>query len=452
MPQITPLPTSPIDWIDEFVQSIKPYVMVRERDSLLILMPNQAYKINPTGILLLKETLEGRPIREVIASRNSEFANDIKVQQDISDFFTDIRAMVMGCLGEGHGRRAVDISPYERPFNTLPVLSEIALTYRCNLSCRFCYAGCKCKKQPECREMSTDEVKRILQIIKHDAQVPSVSWTGGEPTLRKDLVELTAYATQLGMRVNLITNGTNLNSELVEGLKQAGLRSAQVSLEGPSSAVHDQLTQVAGSFDRTLRGIELLKESGLHVHTNTTVNRINAPHLYELIRFVKSIGMKRLSMNMVIPCGSAPDGEVVISYTEMAELLAGIQQAAREAEIEFLWYSPTPYCLFNPVASQLGGKSCAACDGLLSVSPSGDVLPCSSLPKSVGNLLASPFDRVWEGRKAKYWRDKRYAHRICKKCAQFNICTGACPIYWDAMGYQELIAVAQKENTRGQVA
>ncbi|MHB1463165.1 MAG: radical SAM protein [Armatimonadota bacterium] len=443
---------SRIDWIDSFVDSIKPHVTVRERDSLLILLPNQAYKINKTGLLLLKETLDGRPIREVIARRSAKMADDDAKMKDISDFFSDIRAMVMGCLGEGHDRIAVDVVPYQRPFNTLPVLSEIALTYRCNLSCRFCYAGCQCKKQPDCAEMSTDEVKRVLQIIKQDAEVPSVSWTGGEPTLRKDLVELTAYATALGIRVNLITNGTNLTEELVTALKDAGLRSAQVSLEGPNAEVHDRLTQLPGSFDRTVRGIELLKQSGLHVHTNTTVNRMNAAHLTELIAFVKSIGMKRLSMNMVIPCGSAPDEEVTISYTEMAGLMAGIQQAARDEGIEFMWYSPTPYCLFNPVASQLGGKSCAACDGLLSVSPTGDVLPCSSLPKSVGNLLRTPFNRVWEGRRARYWRDKRYAHKICKACAQFDICTGACPIYWQAMGYQELTSLQKRGEKHEQIA
>lgn len=441
-----------IDWIDSFVLSIKPHVVVRERDSLLILLPNQAYKINRTGLRLLKETLAGRPIREVISSRNPQMADDEAVLKDISDFFSDIRAMVMGCLGEGHERRSVDVVPFQRPFNSLPVLSEIALTYRCNLSCRFCYAGCQCKKRPDCAEMSTQQIKRILQIIKQDAEVPSVSWTGGEPTLRTDLVELTAYATELGIRVNLITNGTNLTEELVSGLTAAGLRSAQVSLEGPNAEVHDRLTQLAGSFDRTIKGIELLKQSGLHVHTNTTVNRMNAPHLHELVAFVKGLGMKRLSMNMVIPCGSAPNEEVTISYTEMAGLMAGIQQTARDEGIEFMWYSPTPYCLFNPVASQLGGKSCAACDGLLSVSPTGDVLPCSSLPKSVGNLLKTPFNRVWEGRKARYWREKRYAHKICKDCSQFQICTGACPIYWQAMGYRELTDLQKRGEKHEQIA
>ena len=149
--------------------------------------------------------------------------------------------------------------------------------------------------------------------------------------------------------------------------------------------------------------------------------------------------MKRLSMNMVIPCGSAPDGDVTISYTDMPVLIDRVKRKARELEIEFLWYSPTPYCIYNPVASGLGGKSCAACDGLLSVAPNGDVLPCSSLPKSVGNLLKSGFEKVWNSRKARFWREKKFAHKVCRTCEHFDLCTGACPIYWDAMGFDELL-------------
>lgn len=427
-----------ITWVDDFVKNIVDFVYVRERDNLFILMPNQAYKLNRTGIVLLKRTLAGESIIDVLESKAEGLSKDEDATNDVHHFFCDIRALVLGCLGEGGGRRAVEEVPFERPHNSFPVLSEIALTYRCNLSCKFCYAGCKCTKKPESKEMTTEQVKRALDVIRNDAEVPSVSWTGGEPTLRNDLPELTAYATSIGMRVNLITNGTNITPELVAQLKEAGLRSAQVSLEGPTSEVHDALTQVSGSFERTLNGLKLIHDAGLHVHTNTTANKMNAEHLDGIVRLVKDLGMTRFSMNMVIPCGSAPDSDVMITYVEMAELIDSVKRTAKAEEIEFMWYSPTPYCIYNPVAQKLGNKGCAACDGLLSVAPNGDILPCSSLPKSVGNLLKNDFEKIWDGRKAKYWRSKRYAHKICTNCKDFHVCSGACPIYWDAMGYDEL--------------
>lgn len=436
-----------IAWIDDFVRGISEYVCVRERDSLLILLPNQAYKLNTTGVALLKRTLEGAPIARVLNEGPPGIAANEQAIEDVHSFFCDVRSLVMGCLGEGKGRRAVDHVPFSRPHNVLPVLSEIALTYRCNLSCRFCYAGCRCSRQPASGEMTTQQVAQVLGIIRRDAEVPSVSWTGGEPALRADLVELTQLATDIGLRVNLITNGTLITRELASALKGAGLRSAQVSIEGPDASVHDALTQAAGSFERTVAGIDALSEAGVHVHTNTTVNSANAPHLRGIVDFAARLGMKRLSMNMVIPCGSAPDGDVTITYTQTAGLIEEARKAARAAGIEFLWYSPTPYCIFNPIASRLGGKSCAACDGLLSVAPNGDVLPCSSLPRSVGNLLRAPFDRVWNSRKAVFWREKRYAGRICRQCELFDLCTGACPIYWKAMGRDEIKNARRRSRT-----
>jgi radical SAM protein with 4Fe4S-binding SPASM domain len=127
-----------------------------------------------------------------------------------------------------------------------------------------------------------------------------------------------------------------------------------------------------------------------------------------------------------------------VSYRDAGPLVRAARQAAREAGIEFLWYSPTPMCLFNPIAEGLGNKSCAACDGLLSVSPAGDVLPCSSYPEAVGNLLRQPFRDVWNSARAAFFRRKEYAPEECAGCEDFGPCAGACPLYWAAMGTAEL--------------
>jgi len=150
--------------------------------------------------------------------------------------------------------------------------------------------------------------------------------------------------------------------------------------------------------------------------------------------------LDRFSMNLVIPCGSAGPGadDLWVKYSEVGETVLEVKRAARRLGVQFLWYSPTPYCIFNPVAEGLGSKGCAACDGLLSVAPNGDVLPCSSLAEPVGNLLTQPFEEVWRGERARFYQEKGYAHEICRSCELFEICDGACPIYWKSVGYQEL--------------
>ena len=102
--------------------------------------------------------------------------------------------------------------------------------------------------------------------------------------------------------------------------------------------------------------------------------------------------------------------------------------------MRFVWYSPVPYCLFNPVAHGLGSQSCSAAEGLLSVAPDGQVLPCSSFEQGIGNLVQEDFDAIWNRRTARYWRDKEFLPPGCQDCDMVDICCGACPLYWDEQG------------------
>ena len=429
-------------WVDDYLAHVRPLFDVRRDDDLLIVLPNRAVKLNRSGQAILSFLKQGGSIDALLA----RLGTDRRRRRDLFYFLCDFRSLINGCLGEGRSRRAVRVIPHPEQFNRLPVLSEVAVTYRCNLRCRFCYAACGCRSSQDGpgREMTTGEVVRVLEIIRRDAKVPSVSFTGGEPLLRDDLEALTAAAVRIGLRVNLITNASLLSGTDRAGrLRAAGLSSAQVSLEGPTADVHDELTRVAGSFDRTLAGLDCLRRAGLHVHTNTTVNAANAEHLEDLVRLAAELGLARVSMNLVIPTGSAADLSLQVPYRDVGRIVRRARAEARRRGVELLWYSPTPMCLFNPIAEGLGNKSCAACDGLLSVSPTGDVLPCSSYREPVGNLLAEPFEQVWQSARALFFRRKQYAPPPCDGCEDFLACAGACPLYWAAMGIDELHAAGR---------
>jgi radical SAM protein with 4Fe4S-binding SPASM domain len=142
---------------------------------------------------------------------------------------------------------------------------------------------------------------------------------------------------------------------------------------------------------------------------------------------------------MLTPSGSAlDDGDLAVAYRDIGAVVLAVKRRAAELGMTFFWYSPTPYCLFNPVAEGLGNKSCAACDGLLSIDPRGNVLPCSSFDHGVGNLLTGDFAEVWNSAQAAFWRNKEYAPGQCEGCGTFQACAGACPLYWDARGTAEL--------------
>ena len=442
--ELSPDQAHPIDlrWVDELMASARPHLRVRAEDALLILVPNRPVKVNGTALRVLGAMVDERlGIAEVLAREG----DDPRKRRELHWFFADLAAWLQGTIGEGEGRRAVEREPFRADFCALPVLAEVALTYRCNLTCSFCYAGCGAAGLPagwsEARTMSDDEVCAVLEVIARDARCPSVSFTGGEPTVRPGLPRFVRHGKALGLKVNLISNGQRLDERLVGELAAAGLDSAQLSLEGPDEALHDRLVGRAGAYARLWSAVDRLRRAGVRVHTNTTVSRANLEQVEAIVDEAARRGLERLTMNLVIPCGSARDGgAVAVSYSEIGERVLAARRRAAARRVELIWYSPLPLCLFNTVAHGLGNRGCAAADGLLHVNPAGDVLPCSSFDhgESLGNLLRQPFAEVWQSRAARFFRDKRMMPASCAGCPEAAVCQGACVLYWREAGLAEL--------------
>jgi radical SAM protein with 4Fe4S-binding SPASM domain len=428
--------TVDVSWVDEFIANVKPYIFVREEDNLLIKRPNQAQKLNVTGTKILKSLLDGKSIHKLLA----EIGPEPQRLRDVANFLWAVRQQLEGKFCAQNP--AVEIQPFTMNFSQYPVLSEIAITYRCNLRCTFCYAGSGCTSNPihSDQEMSIAEIKQVLAKIFQQAKVPSVSFTGGEPTLLPELPELIRYAKDLGMRVNLITNGVNITQDSAKDYADHGLDSAQVSLEGVTAETHDAIVGRSGAYPKTVAAVKYLKAAGILTHTNTTINRANLSECAAFPRFIKTeFGNDKFSMNLMIPTGNgAVHDDLVVTYQEIGGYLENILEASKQQGVEFMWYSPVPMCMFNSIVYGLGNKGCSACDGLLSVGANGAVLPCASYDDSVGNLLQQNFTDIWQSAKARVYRDKALAHPRCRDCEHFAICNGACPLYWRQVGFGEL--------------
>ena len=171
-----------LSWADEFIRNVRPYIFVREEDNLLIKKPNQAHLLNPQGVAVLKFLLEGGTTAQLL----ERVGREPQRTADIALFLYEVRRCLDGTLQETNHTSAVEVRPLELNFSKLPVLSEVAVTSRCNLRCAFCYGSCSCTSRPGNAkgEMTTEEIERILYKIFHQARVPSVSFTGGEPTIR----------------------------------------------------------------------------------------------------------------------------------------------------------------------------------------------------------------------------------------------------------------------------
>ena len=425
-------------WIPRFIEDVKDYFFPRPEDNLLILRPNKVMHLNETAMKMLQMLFEGQDVKSIVKYFVSIGGKEQQVLNDLAAFVDDLRNMVSGSQNI-YTYRTAKIVPFGTGEIKYPVLSEIALTYRCNNACRFCYAYSPYR---ESQEMTTEEVKRVIDIIVDDAKVPSLSFTGGEPTLRDDLFELIAYGREKGLRVNLITNGRRCASkEFVKKLVDAGLNSAQVSIEGPNAEIHDYIVGAPGAFEQTVKGVKNLRATDIYTHCNTTICRPNKDHLEQLVDFLADeLKLTYFSMNMVIYTGTAAKlrDELQVKYSEIDQIVKRVKKRANRKGIQFVWYAPTPVCLFNPIAHGLGAKRCACCDGLFSVDAEGGLLPCSSFSEPVGNLLQDGFEKVWYNRASKFWRAKDFAPEGCKRCDKFEYCYGACPLYWDVHGFDEI--------------
>jgi radical SAM protein with 4Fe4S-binding SPASM domain len=428
-----------------FVESTREFVFIRPEDNLLILRPNRVQYLNRTATEMLHVLYNQQPVdvSALAAQMAARYhVSENQIAQDLDNLLRSLALILNNKAGCAPSVKSTPFGSHQRKY---PVLSEIALTYRCQNRCFFCYASSPDRGRTV-PEMTTAEVKTVLDKIVDQARVPTVSFTGGEPTLRADLPELIAHARQRGLRANLITNGIRCGDEgFVAQLAGAGLNSAQVSVEAGDAATHDAVVAHPGAFERTIQGVRNLKAADIHTHTNTTINDHNHQALPALIDLLADMGQEYLSMNMVIRTGGAV-GVPDVSYDRIGDIVLALKERANERGMRFVWYSPVPYCLFNPVAHGLGSQSCSAAEGLLSVAPDGQVLPCSSFEQGIGNLVHEDFDVIWNRRAARYWRNKEFLPPGCKDCDMVEICCGACPLYWDEQGSFAEIAPYLKDT------
>ena len=266
--------------------------------------------------------------------------------------------------------------------------------WHCNQKCLHCYAA----GQPmgETPELSTEQWKTALALLRK-ANIPQVTFTGGEPTLRSDLVELVQAAAWFVTRLN--TNGRLLTPELCAGLYEASLDSVQVTLYSAEGNIHNQLVGTNG-FNDTVQGIRHAVEAGLIVSVNTPLCSLNT-HYAETLRFVHSLGVRYATCSGLIPSGSACGQEsraTALTPEQLTDVLRQAVDTAEELGMELDFTSPG--WLDEETLRSLGLNlipSCGACLSNMAVTPDGKVVPCQSWlsDEPLGDLLHDDWADIW---------------------------------------------------------
>jgi len=173
-----------------------------------------------------------------------------------------------------------------------PLSGMFEVTERCNLSCVHCYINQPASGQVACaKELTTEQVKRILDQAA-DAGCLYLTFTGGEPLLRPDFMEIYLHARKRGIIASIFTNSTMVTPQIADGLAEVRPLFIEITLYGATRETYEKVTRVPGSYERCLKGLELLKERGLPLFLKSALLTINRHELDEMKAFADKLGVK----------------------------------------------------------------------------------------------------------------------------------------------------------------
>jgi radical SAM protein with 4Fe4S-binding SPASM domain len=395
----------------------------------LLVNASRVMHLNPTAALMARLALDETPAaqaaqvirRRYRVSRQQVLNDYAQIQTQIAELARPDGACAL------HDLDLEVIAPFSaRP--SAPYRLDLALTYRCNNDCAHCYNA----RPRDFAELDTARWKAIIDRA-WEIGIPHIVFTGGEPTLRADLPELIAYAEAKGQITGLNTNGRRLKDpDYLRLLVRSGLDHVQITLESHDPAIHDQMVGARGAWAQTVAGVKNALDSPLYVMTNTTMLRWNAPTLAETLDFLGKLGVPTLGLNALIYSGRGATVDSGLDEAELAPLLELARASTDAYHQRLIWYTPTQYCNFDPMALELGVKGCTAALYNMCVEPDGAVLPCQSYYQPLGNLLTDPWESIWNHELAIRLRERQMVMDKCHACALLAECGGGCPLYHQA--------------------
>jgi radical SAM protein with 4Fe4S-binding SPASM domain len=284
-------------------------------------------------------------------------------------------------------------------------LLAVNLTRRCNLACEHCYMDAQTREQGGPEELSTTEVKDLLDQVANQSDETMVVLTGGEPLLRRDLEELVAHGNAGGLSMVVGTNGVMLTEKRVKSLKTAGTMGLGISLDSLDPDHHDEFRGCPGSWKKTLAGIESCRRHALPFQVHFSVTNDNADETSAMIQFARDVGARVLnvfflvctgrgeSMSNITPeCYERVLHELVTAQEQSSDLIIRARCAPHFKRVAFQRDPASPLTR----AEGYEGGGCLAGIHYCRITPEGGVTACPYLPEEEGSIRTQPFWDIWE--------------------------------------------------------
>ncbi len=292
----------------------------------------------------------------------------------------------------------------------IPIFSSVEITSRCNLRCTFCYLD-----HSDVDELSSVEIKHYLEQLASAGSL-FLSLTGGEPLLRKDFWEIAQCAHDLGFALNLKTNGTLIDEKAASRIAELSVYRVDISLLGATPKVHDAITQVQGSLEKTLQAVQMLRERDIQVFLMSTIIRENLPEFMKIKALADQMDVPLASTPLVYPKNDA--GTEPLRYRLADEELTGYFRKTLDTDSRKILCPDTDS---DPLICQAGRTD-------ISINNQGKVYPCLALPWEVGDLKKENLEEILKNsQRLSLIRSLDGSEfKDCVRCADNSLCT-RCP-------------------------
>jgi len=267
-----------------------------------------------------------------------------------------------------------------------PYRVDLALTYRLDKTGTL---------DPEARrrvdrELSGEEWQQVMRKL-WDVGVPHVCFTGGEPTLRDDLVQLIRYGEDLGQVTGLLTNGRHLeDQDYLDKLLLAGLDHLQITLCSQDAETHDAIVGQEGAWDATVAGLRNAIDGDIYVVAHLLVTLANADSIVETVAYIADQDVPALALSSPVEAANSEK-----ERERLEQALGEAEEAAHRNGLRLVWDLAAPYTRVNPVEAESGLSRQQVIRQHLYVEPDGDALPAQGYNVVLGNLLEDEWETIW---------------------------------------------------------
>jgi len=298
----------------------------------------------------------------------------------------------------------------------VPLSAHLDLTYRCNERCEHCYL-----EHDDKGEMTTAEIRGLLGQMA-EAGVFFLTLSGGEPLVRRDCFDIIRHARSLLFNVKLKTNAVLIREREAALLRALGVEQIQISVYSHRPEIHDAITKLPGSLERTLAAIGFLKSQGLKVTIANVLMRGNSQDSLAVQKLAAELGA-RYALDPTITPMMSGDRSVLRLRIAADDLQQVFRNPALVGDVEEFCAAPAAVD-----DSVLDGYPCSAGHTACYISPYGDVFPCVQFPLPCGNIRRQSFFDIWENSAAlKEVRSIRARDLpTCSCCSHVGTCT-RCP-------------------------